>query len=801
MPTKRFGAALTLLTLVISVFPVSTFAACTISALDTVAGLGTEVRVIGCAPSTTLHIEMTNPAGGRLMRSLVTNANGEGVLQIEGEETIIAGTHSVIAGDARATFITLADRPNDSESMLVTQVTSVQTGTPFSVSALLRDEYGNPVAGRPMALVSSREQDEVTETTGKTDGNGRISWSVIAGTNGQMTLSVYDVLSGRQMKLSKNVTVTGGSTLSASLGMGQSDTEALTADLSNGVAEKIEISLPDGSTSVRAGELFSMRFRVTDSNGQTVRSYVSSVYVEALNDPGAALPKMGMDTQKPNSGTIDFLPPHQGQRDVPLSFLLRRTGRQTISVYDKNDPTTRGEIELTVTGKGSSSVSDIEILDPAPGAEVGKTRFQVSGRAPAFVNLQFRGGLETVRGESDAEGVFSVEMEFAENATQATVVVTSENGTYEATATYSIDRVAPTVQSITLDPTEGRAGDPATIRVVSEAGLATVTATIAGKDTPLIATAEDPTVYTATITDPTEPGVIDVAVQAADRVGNLSAMTIVRRDVKTKEIPKVQNLTAIPQAQQVALSWDAVGGTDVAEYKLYIATEDEPENDKYSIGTKKAVTSATIKDLPLGITYVFRVTAIDSKGVESKEKSDPVTASPLGTRLTVTAGDQSLRLEWSKIQDLPLSHYELRYGVEPGQLTEKRRINGEAESLMLRDLLSGVEYFLEMTPIAVNGQTRADLTVKASGTPTGKGFIAGVSEPVPDNTFDDLHSGAPRIPTVMHPNVPSTGLSTGMIWAMLVLSGIGFWMYVRHVQGQRRKTQLFLNMMQERYHR
>ncbi|MEQ1849349.1 MAG: fibronectin type III domain-containing protein [Candidatus Peribacteraceae bacterium] len=800
MPTKRFGAALTLVTLVIALFPTTALAVCSLSALDTVAGLGTEVTVKGCEPSTTLVVHMTNPAGGRLTRQITTDANGDGVTQIEGEETIIAGKNEVKLNDTQVSFITLADRPNESESMFVTGSVSAQVNEVFSASALLRDEYGNAVAGRPMALVSSRAQDDVVDTTGKTDANGRISWNVIPGSNGQMTLSVYDVMSGRQMKLSKTVSVIGGSVLSASLGVGQSDNPPITADLSNGIAESVEITLPDGGSTVRAGELFSMRFRVVDDNNQTVRSFVGSFYVDST-DPDGDLPKKGLDTRKPESGSIDIRPADQGEREASLTFLIRRTGKQTISVYDKNDPDLRGEIVLNVTGKGASSQSDIEILDPAPGAEVGKTSFQVSGRAPAFVNLEFRGGLETVRGESDAEGVFSVEMEFADDATQATVVVTSENGTYEATATYTIDRIAPSVTSIAIDPTEGRTGDPATVRVVSEANVATMIATVAGKDTPLVATAEDPTIYTGTITAPTEPGTVDVAVKASDTVGNQSAMTVVKWNVATKEVPKVLNVQAIGQAQQIAVSWDAVGGTDVAEYNIYIAKEDDPENDLYSIGTKKAVTSATLKDLPLGFTYLIRVTAIDKAGVESVEKSDPASASPLGTRLSVTAGEQSLRLEWQKMSELPLSHFELRYGVEPDQLTEVRRINGEAESFMLRDLLSGVEYFLEMTPIAVNGQTRADLTVRASGTPTGKGFIAGVSEPVPDNTFDDLHSGAPRQPIVKQPTNANTGMSTGMVWGLLVLSVCGFGMYVRHAQGERRKAQLFLSMMQERYHR
>lgn len=799
MSGKRETAALALLTLVFSLIPLSAHAACAVSALDTIAGLGSEITLTGCTPSTSISVRITDPSGAVNGTSVTTDEVGNGSINISSDRTGIAGIYSVEVDGLQTRFTVLADRPSDTDSMLVTDTVQTTVDGTVSASALLRDKFGNPVSGRPMALVSSRAADDIVSTSGKTDSNGRITWQVRAGVGGQMTLSVYDVMSGRQMKLSKTIMVGGGSVLAASLGMGQSDSVPLAADLSNGVVNRFVLSLPDGSTTVSANELFSLRLKAVDSNNQTVRSYVGSLYVQAT-DPDAELPKKGLDAQQPTYGIIDMLATFQGEREVPLSFLLRRTGTQTVTVYDKNNPSVRGEISLRVGGKGSSTQTGIEILDPVPGATVGSHMITVSGRAPSFVNLQFRGGLETVSGESDAEGVFSVRMEFAEDATQATVVATSENGTYEATATYTIDRTAPTIQSITINPTEGRTGDPATVTVVSEAGLATVTARVGAIDVPLSATSEDPTKYTGVITAPEEPGVVDVSVEATDIVGNQSAVTKVMWTVVTKEIPIVQNVQAVGQAQQVALSWDAVGGVDVREYKVYISTEDEPENYLYSIATSKPVTSAVLKDLPLGVTYLFSLTAIDKEGNESTEKSVPAVASPLGTRLTVTPGDASLRIEWNKIANLPLSHYVLRYGVDPTELTEQRSINGEAESAMLRDLLSGVMYYLELTPIAVNGQTRADLTVKAEGTPTGKGFIAGTSDPVPDDTFTDLHSGAPKQP-VYRPSVPSTGVPTTLFWSILVLSLVLFGAYARHVRSERLKTSAFLEMMQNRYHR
>lgn len=796
MSSKRTISAAELALFGISLLaPVTVFAACQVSAMDTVAGLGNEVSVSDCGAGASVSVSITNPVGAVTTKNITTDALGNATMTIASNQTILAGTYSVSANGSTTSFDVLSDRPDEMESVLVTSATSIAPQGSTTVSAITRDKYGNPVAGRPMALVSSRATDDIRATAPKTDTDGRMTWLVNAGQSGEMRLSLFDVISGRQMKLSKTVAV-GGSLLAANLGVGQSD-DVLRADLSNGIVDHFELMLPEGGETVQANELFSLRIVARDNRNQIVRSYVGSLAVTST-DPNAELPKKGADSRNPNEGQVDMLATYQGDRTVPLSFLFRQTGTQTVAVYDKNNPTVRGELQVRVGGKGGTGQNGIQILSPVPGSKISGHRITIQGRAPSFVNLEFRGGLATVLGESDSEGVFSAELEFDPESSEVTVFVMSENGTYEATAHYFIDTIAPTIGSISIDPTEGRTDDPATITVIAEANLKTIKARINDTDSVLTADAENPAKYVGTIVAPATPGTYDVSVQAEDEVGNTSPVTVMKWNVKSKEIGKVQNVEAIGQALQVALKWDAIGGIDLAEYRIYVAKASEPTNYLYSIGTQKAVTSAIIKDLPLGETYEFSLTAVDMNGSESKEKSAPATASPLGMRIAVTPGNGSLLLEWIPIRDLPLSHYILEYGVEPGELTERRSINGSAESYMLRDLLSGVEYFIRMTPIAVNGQTRADLTVTTSGTPTGKGFIAGASEPVPvDSLPDDLHSGAP---IKNYPSVPSTGVPTTLVLMMLTAALVLFGLYVRHVGSERRKAQAFLEMMQHRYH-
>jgi hypothetical protein len=110
----------------------------------------------------------------------------------------------------------------------------------------------------------------------------------------------------------------------------------------------------------------------------------------------------------------------------------------------------------------------------------------LQGRAPSLVNLKVRGGQQIVNGESDTEGVFRISVELNPQDKEATLFVESENGTYESAPVHLIvDNEAPTIETITFDPTEGKAGGKARIFVKSEPELGTVIATIDGTQIPL----------------------------------------------------------------------------------------------------------------------------------------------------------------------------------------------------------------------------------------------------------------------------------------------------------------------------
>ncbi len=814
--TKKTVSALSLALLTMQlVVPVALAeGTCAISALDTVAGLGTQVTVSHCESSAQTTLTMSGPSNQNYSQPIALDASGNALTLIPSKVTVTAGRYTVNAAGKSTSFTVLADRADDSSSLINVSRNSIAAdgNDGATVTAILRDRYDNPVTGRPLALIASRVADQVDPQSKQTDENGRFLWTVRSTVGGSMSLTVYDIASNRQMKLQAMLTVVqtaGRSPLSAMLtGFAQGgDSTAYAADAPlaasstdlvntnpNAVIDHFELSLPQGATEVKANDLFGIEIRAMRGS-ETVRSYIGTLVVKS-SDSDADLPKKGEDPRNPTFGRIDMRDVDQGERNVPLAFVLRAGGRQTIEVFDKQNPAITGTLTVNVTQSGTNGGNtQIVILDPKDRSTIKGGPVLLQGRAPSLVNLKVKGGSSEVNGESDQEGVFRISVPINPADKEVTLFVASENGTYESDPVHIIiDNTGPAIETITLTPTETKATEQTTIVVKSEIGLASVTAVSGTQTVTLVASGA---LYSGTLTAPAQEGIYDITVTATDSAANVTTM-LTKWNVIMKTFPIVQNVTAEGLAASVKLTWAAVTAAPVSEYRIYIATEQEPANYLYSIETNKPVTSAVIKDLPAGKTYQFSLTAIGLDGTESPEKSAPATAAPLGMNLTAVAGKDSVLLQWTAIADLPLDHYVLQYGTSPGEYPETRTVNGQATSFMVRDLLNGVTYEFKLTPVTVTGKQMDELAGVTRGTPGGTGFTAGATDPVPN---DLLHSGAPieqRPPLVYVPQNTSTGVPSMVLGFLLIVSLMGG-MHWRYHQKERRLTTEFLAAMQDRY--
>ncbi len=787
-----------LIVMIFAHMPINAVAAgsCTVSALDTVAGLGTQVTMSGCLGASSLSLR--GPSSAAYTQPLSVDSMGNALTLIPSKFTRTAGQYDVTVAGVSGSFSVTADRADNRHSTLSAAPATIRGNGKDSVTVtvVLRDAYDNPVAGRPIALISSRSSDDISGLSAHTDENGRMIWTVRATESGPMTLIPYDIVSSKQLTLRADVAVSGGSSapLHSSLMAFGGDAAA---ELTSTAIDHFELSLPQNVTEVNASELFSMNVRAMNGTS-LVRGYVGTLVVES-SDPDAELPKKGEDPKSPDTGRIDMRSVDQGERKLSLIFVLRKRGTQTITVYDKLDPRVKGTITLNVTSGGSSDNQMITIRDPLDRAHIKGSPVRLQGNAPSLVNLKVKGGLGTVDTETDAEGVFRVDVPLNPDDKEVTLFVTSENGTMESEPVHLIiDNEAPIIDTISLSPAEGKTETPALLSVKSEPGLTSVTADWNGAVLTLSETGSG--LYSTSLTAPSFAGTYDVKVTAVDSVGNSSTI-LTKWIVKPRQMPVVTGVKAESKPLQVALTWDKVETSPVASYRIYIAHESDPGNFLYSISTEKPVTSAVIKDLPLGDTYQFSLTAVSPDGEESLQKSSPAVASPIGMHFSATSGKDSLLLEWTAVNDVPLDHYILEYGTESGVYSEKRMINGQALSFMLRDLLPDITYELKLTPVTVTGKTLTDVAAVTRGTPGGDGFTPGADDPVSPEIIGTLHPGAnirpPSIPDV--PSTPESGVSS-IVGAIVFLAAIVGGLQWRNHRRQRRTMQEFLSVMQQRYH-
>lgn len=796
---------LTLVALMLQLLSPAALAAgvCSVAALDTVSGLGTQVTVSSCGNGTQTLLIVQSPDNQNYTQTITLDNTGSAVTLVPSQYTLTAGTYSVSAAGATGTFNVAADYADETRSTLIVSPQSIDADgrDTATVTAILRDSSDNPVTGRPLALITSRLTDEISPQSKQTDTSGRFLWTVRGTERGIATLTIFDIIAGRQMKLRASITIgnVSKSTLGASLTDFGRGGDSITADLASETIDRFELSLPQGATDVKANELFGITIRAMKGD-QVSRGYIGALTVKS-SDSDALLPRQGEDPKDPSAGHIEMRGVDQGERKVPLAFMLRSSGMQTIEISDDLDPTFNGKLTLNVLRSGGTGSDKIIIVDPQDRTSVKGGPILLQGRAPSLINLRVKGGSDIVNGESDEEGVFRISVPINPADKEVTLFVVSENGAYESNPVHIlVDNVAPTIETITLVPAEAKAGERTTITLKSEVGLSA--ATVAYGTETITLSEGSGGLYSGILSAPTLPGIYDITTTAKDLAGNSSAM-LTKWKVTATTLPIVRNVTAEGRQNAVSVQWQAVEGFDnIRQYKIYIAAQNDPQNILYSIGTNKPVTSAIIKDLPLGIPYLFSLTVVADDGTESPEKSAPASATPYGFSLKVTPGKDSLLLEWTPIPSLPLDHYVLEYGTSPGEYPGRQKINGTARSTVLRDLLGGVTYEVKLTPVTVTGKTMTESAVIAHGTPTSDGFVAGNSESVPDDIVGiPLHPGAPldRLPSLDEmPSTTESGIPSFTL-GLLTIAALGIGLHWFKAQREKKKVDEFLQAMQQRY--
>lgn len=783
--------------------PLTAAAAGVLTVNDSIAGLGLEVSIEEAEPNAQISVMVTAPNGGTLSMPVSTNAKGNASASIPGPKTEAAGTYTVSAlknGAVIIPAVTATVKPGTMDPW----TSGVQSWTPrihadgrdeADITVTIRDQYGNPLSGRPVSLVSGRSDDSIAMLTPQTDAKGTQHFSLTTTEPGTVMLRAVDLLSGNAVTQSATVQAEGYgiggndanrfySGINATSGSNKTFYSGMRAQAGSfGDIDHFEVTAP-AAMNVNE-EAPKITIRAVDRNGNTVESYNGTIVFETT-DPNATVP---------NFGQYMFQPRDLGVKSFTLALKFQASGQQILRVSDVNVPDIMGEAVIMVGGSSSgTSGNGITVTSHQNNDYVNTLDIVVEGRAPRLANLIVMGGERDATGNSDASGNFSIPVRLGSAQRDFTIrVMDAENSRTDSGPIHLIlDQEVPVIDSITFTPNDPNAGEKVLVLIESEPELAQALMRLTDKSGKVaeITLSPVPTQdgsYQGFFTAP-DSGTYQPTVIVMDKAGNTEEVRA-QLTVGGRTMPKVQNVKAEARIDVIDLIWDPV--TDATGYRVYIG---ETATDYlYSLDTNSTQTKAAVRGLAAGKTYYFAITALKSDA-ESKDKSDPVSAQILGFAVTVKSEENALRLTWTSLMNnLPLSAFKLEYGAAADHLTEVRMINGELRDVTIRDLLPGIEYFVKLTPVTVTGDVLDELAATGTGTPTGAGFKPGPRDDVPfdvvKNPGGTLHGA---------PSTPGSGIPPFAWLAAFTLGALGaIWQWQR--RRKLKQTAAFLRAVEAQY--
>ncbi len=810
-------------TVVALALPMNALGAGVLRMQDTIVGLGTEARATGFSSAQALDLVVFSPSGQSTVVPVRSDAQGNVQANVPGADLQEAGTYRSFLGtdgkrlSADANFEVLPESvdPQSSTVQIDRKQIAADGRDAARVTVTLHDRYGNLLAGRPVELISSRSGDMIFGLARETDAHGSQAFTVSTNQPGSLSLQALDVLSNTILVQRASLTAGNGDatavggTQDPSYARSNGEDYAPSAPRSNspytaqlaanatasfGLIDHFEVVVEPKALAVN--EVGNITIRAVDHDGQIVQDYVGTVDIYSPTDPQANVP--GFSDQQAR-GRITFLPKNQGVKLIPLSVSFRRPGQQVLRVSDAANPNApiAGETTVTITGDGGADGHRIIISSPKADSTVGGKSVIIVGVGSPYTNVQVNTGTDRVSGDTDEKGNFTINVPLDTAHSEYTFFLQDDAGN-EASLHLVRDIDPPVILSAGFSPGHPQAGQQVVFQAQSEPSLPVAKLTIGAQELTL---QEDPQrlgTYQVMFPAPAA-GAYQPTLVLRDAADN-QMQSLLSFTVAPKSLPVVQNLQAIPGANAVQLQWAPVTGESVDKYRIYIG--EQPDNFSMARETASGgATKAKIGPLTPGVPYFFAVTAVKGDR-ESAEKSQVVSATPIGLLMTVTPQESSLFVEWTVPEQSSFLAFELQYGVEKDVFIEKRLIPGgdlkpkEKRSFTIRDLLPGVTYFVRVTPVSTTGDRMTELSIDGQGSPASAGgFHAAPGDPLPFSQNDipppnGLHGSAPE--------VPASGLPPIAWWL-----GIGITGFLGLLQWHRRRTlrmtQDFLQTMRARY--
>lgn len=653
---------------------------------DTIAGYSALLTTSKTTPNRNIVMVVQKPDGAQVKIPTTTNDEGVARLDLYDYHTRRAGTYSVMAypegqtaQGATSYFSVYADEVSPERSEVVAQTTVGRASGSDRVylTVSLRDQYGNPLEGHTVNVLSSRNEDMVRATnSGITDSNGSASFYATSHKPGVAVFSAFDTTTGMVVGSRAQVAFLSGDSYIADAGGDFDGFIPVASAQSAGPLHHFEISgLP---SSIQPNQDVSFSVTAQDQNDITVENYTGTVRFSATgaNSTNVTLP----DDYTFEAGDL-------GTHEFSLGLKFTTAGTYTVSVNDINSPLIEGEATVTVggggsgsgSGSGSSTGQKPSIVTPVAGTYSQNVQ-TISGSAPSGTSVDiFDNDQEIGSVQVGSGGSYSYQTAPLVDGDHSIYVVTTDAGgtvlQTSETVNITVDTTAPSVDEVVIEPLSGiKTGDVITVKVLSEPNLSEAALIFNAEIFELSPSLDQDGAYIASLQAPANPGEYPLDILLVDELGNEAtykdeALVTITADgtgqvsqegvetppagetqetEETIEQPEevvapvsgeapsqVFGVIAFGSDERITLVWEAAtdDGT-IDHYKIYYGVD--PANLSDSVDTIDASTTWYVPGLENGKEYYFALAAVDNDGLESAEMSELVNGIPFKLEVEAT---------------------------------------------------------------------------------------------------------------------------------------------------------------------
>ncbi|KKR06997.1 MAG: hypothetical protein UT33_C0006G0073 [Candidatus Peregrinibacteria bacterium GW2011_GWC2_39_14] len=619
-------------------------------ASDTIAGFQTIIKTSRTEPGKAIFFTIKRPDDSKIILEKETNKNGFAELEFDGLHTRVAGTYSVMAylgGDEKFgiahSFKVYPDQVSAVNSKVTVdqQMLKADGSNSAVMKIVLMDKYDNPIVNHQVNVISSRQNDFVQANKKRdyTDANGAVTFTVNSKTSGISVYSVYDATS--KVILNKRISVlyTGGKSFIDAIGGNDhsymyantflaQDAGAQVGTENLGSESVYKFKFEDLNTEVEKGAILDFGITAVDSADAPVTAYTGTIHFAVSGDNSS-------DVQLPEDYT--FLDADMGKHTFSKALLFKKSGTYKLGVIDLANTLLTGEFDITVNDKSEdnpTASSLVSIASPASGKYNSNTQVISGVSLPGSDVKVFDNNEEIGKASADAKGKFEFTTpSLIDGKHIIYVAAVNDKGVILGVSgkiEIEIKTTPAEINSIILTPDTGIAmSAPVVITVSTDAGMAKVSAVIAGEVIELAPVEGKDGFYQGSFQSPSKSGKYDIDILVSDSLGSETSYEKQKSfevGNSSLETPgTIMGLTAMPGNNMVTLSWKIDDVKNISHYLVYFGTD-----SKSLVNFVKTFNSKTtwyIPKLNNDVKYFFSVSAVNKNGNES-ELSKVVSSTP-----------------------------------------------------------------------------------------------------------------------------------------------------------------------------